>query len=100
MEAKIIFKDGTTIIAEINGDCYILNTKPEFPEDLSEVTIESQENIKVLHDAILNECYGIDNRYWFNFCEESAYDKTIRELKEENKMLEDAIIELADIIGR
>ena len=99
MEAKIIFKDGTDITAEKNADCYIINSKPEFPEDLSNIIIESEEGNKEFEHALLIECAGTDKRYWFAFIEESPYDRTIRELCEENEMLENAIVELAEIIG-
>lgn len=99
MEAKIVFKDGTEITAEKNGDSYILDTKPEFPEDLTDLVIQSAEGNKVFENAILIECASVDGRYWFSFMEEPAADRTIRELREENAMLEDAILELAEIIG-
>ena len=99
MEAKVIFKNGQEITAEMNGSSLIVNEKPDFPEDLSEVTVRSADGDTVYHYALLVECASIDNRYWFTFINESESDRTIRELREENQMLEDAIIELAEIIG-
>ena len=73
--AKIIFKDGTELEVEANGSCFILNEKPEFPDDLSEVTIERDGNEEVLHNVGVDECASVDGRYWFTFIVASAYDK-------------------------
>ena len=99
MEAKIIFKDGTEITAEVNGTCYITETEPEFPEDLSIVTVEEDISTRTFTNARVQECASIDGRYWFVFIEESEQERIIRELREENEALEEAIIELAEIIG-
>lgn len=92
MEARIVFKDGTEIIAEKNGDSYIVNQKPEIPEDLSGLVIHSEEGVRTYVNPVLSECASIDGRYWFAFVEEDPRDAEIR-------MLEDAIIELAELIG-
>lgn len=99
MEAKIVFTDGTEINAEKNGSCLITNTEPVLPADLSGMYIESEEGIQEFEYPVFVECASADGRYWFSFIEESKTDRTIRELREENAMLEDAIIELAEIIG-
>jgi hypothetical protein len=62
--------------------------------------IIEKENERIeFQSPILIECASIDGRFWFSFMEEPEDKKTIRELCEENKMLEDAIIELAGLIG-
>lgn len=96
--AQIIFADGKTFAVEVNGDCYIMDDKPEFPADLSIVTIEDGEQTIVIHDAILIECASVDGRYWFAFIKESPEEKTIRELQESNQMLIDCILEMSEII--
>lgn len=98
MEAKIIFKDGTELTAEKNGDCLILTQKPSFPDDLSTVTVQAEDGVREYHNALLIECESIDNRYWFAFNEESEADRTIRELKEQNDMLTECILEMSEII--
>lgn len=97
--AVIRFADGTELQAARNGDCFILPTPPEFPEDLSLVTVEIGEETYIYHNAKVQNCASVDEKYWFAFIEESPAEKTIRELREENAMLEDAIIELAELIG-
>ena len=92
MEAKITFANGSELTAEMSGNCFIVNEKPDFPEDLSEVTVESGEGEKVYQNVIVQECAHVDDKYWFAFVEEDPRDVEIR-------MLEDAIIELAEIIG-
>ena len=98
MEARITFKDGSEMTVEKNGNCYILPTKPEFPADLSIVTVDSDDGVQVYNDALLIECASIDGRYWFAFSEESQTDKTIRELRESNDMLTECILEMSEII--
>ena len=99
MEAKFIFKDGTEIVAEDRSGSYAIAEKPVFPEDLTGMKIIDQFGERTLEYPIFVECAPIEGKYWFNFIEESIQDRTFRELKEENSMLEDAIIELAGLIG-
>ena len=99
MNAIITFNDDSTITVEKNGDCFISETKPDFPTNLDNIKIESKDETKVINHAQLIECASVDQRYWFTFNEESLYERTIRELREENEILEDAISELASIIG-
>lgn len=99
MEAKIIFKDKSEITAEVNGSCYITESKPEFPEDLSVVTVEEDEATKTFANARVQECASVDGLYWFTFVEESEQERTIRELREDNETLAEAIVELAELIG-
>ena len=98
MEAKIIFKDGTEMTAEKNGDCLILSQKTPLPDDLSIVTVQAEDGTREYHNAQVLECASVDGRYWFAFAEESEGDKTIRELKEQNDMLTECILEMSEII--
>ncbi|MCR5777251.1 MAG: hypothetical protein K6G84_07550 [Lachnospiraceae bacterium] len=61
---KITFKDGSVITAEKNGSCYIVDSAPEFPEDLNNITIEGEVNTTIAHGQ-LQECASVDGRYWF-----------------------------------
>lgn len=74
-EAKIIFNDGIEITAEVNGSCYIVDTKPEFPDDLTEVVIEKDGTQETLEFAEVQECASSDGRYWFTFATATEYDK-------------------------
>jgi hypothetical protein len=66
-KVKIIFNDGTELVAEQNGDCFIVDKKPDFPADTSTVQVgeETLENVSVV------ECASVDGRYWFAFREMS-----------------------------
>lgn len=64
-KAIITFKNGLKVEAEANGSCFIVDSKPEFPFDLSEVTVTNGENEKVLHEVEINEAASVDGRYWF-----------------------------------
>ena len=74
-KVTIEFKDGSQIEAEVNGNCYITDSEPDFPEDLSEVTIRGEENTEVITDVRILECASVDSRYWFTFTFTSAYEK-------------------------
>lgn len=81
---KIILSNGTELIAVRNGDCFIVDEKPDFPADLSTVTVgeETLENVSVV------ECASIDGRYWFAFREMSPEEIWRAEI-------EDALCELS-----
>lgn len=64
-KAKITFKNGLEIEAEVNGSCYIVDSKLDFPVDLSEVTVTVGEDEKVLREVEVNEAASVDGRYWF-----------------------------------
>ena len=101
MTATITFQSGDQITVEKNGDCYITDTKPEFPEPLGNVSITSDEGDRTYEDALLIECASVDGRYWFAFMETPEDVKLrnrIAELEETNGMLEDCIIEISEII--
>jgi hypothetical protein len=98
MQANIIFNDGTSIVVEQNANTFISITKPDFPDDLSVVTIESNGQFQNLYNVTVQKCAGIDDRYWFGFLEETEQQKTIRELREENELIAGAIMELAELI--
>lgn len=71
MEKVVItFLDGSTVKADRNGDSYIVDEKPSFPNDLSEVVVtdedfkdETYENVQII------ECASVDGRYWFGLRE-------------------------------
>ena len=69
MKAIIKFLNGEYLEVEENGNSYILDTKPVFPQNLSTVTITNEETTITLHNVELVECASIDDRYWFNFTE-------------------------------
>ena len=62
-KVMITFLDGTVVEAEVNGNCYIADEKPVFPNDLSEVSI-SGEDEQTIHHAEIIEAASTDGRYW------------------------------------
>ena len=88
MEAKITFKDGSSIKAKVNGSCYIVDEKPGFPEDLSTVTVADDDGERVIQDAQVVECYSTDGRYWFAF-------RTLSETEKRFADIEDALCDLS-----
>ena len=98
MEAKIIFKNGTELTAEVNGNSYILMDEPEFPEDLSVVTVQENGSNTVFNNVKVQPCASVDGRYWFTFVEEGELERALRELHEENEILTECILEMSEII--
>ena len=96
MEAIIRFKNGEMIRAEQNGNCFIVPEAPEFPEDLSEVTVLADGQETVLHYVMIQEAAAVDNRFWFCMVEESAEDRQLREQAEHLHFLEDCIMERSE----
>lgn len=90
--AVITFLDGSEIAVEVNGDSFILDEEPEFPDDLSAVTITEGEDTRELWNVKVQECASIDGRYWFAFVQISEVELRFAEL-------EDALCELSIMEG-
>ena len=93
MQAKIIFANMTETSAEMNGDCFILDEKSEFPPDLSIVTIQLANENRVYRNAEIIECASIDGRYWFAFRELTPDELYRKQLDDERNMVLDLISE-------
>ena len=98
MDVRIIFRDQTEITAERNGDCFIVSSEPAFPADLSSVAVVSDEGRWMLSHARVIPCASVDGRFWFAFAEESAEEKALRELREQNEMLTECLLEISEIV--
>lgn len=61
---KITFSDGTVVTAEKNGSCFITDEMPDFPEELTDITIEG-ESITTIENGRIIEAASVDGRYWF-----------------------------------
>ena len=68
-KVTITFNDGTIINADLNGNCYIVDTKPEFPRDLTNITVQGEKYNQTYQNGEIIECYSIDGRYWFGINE-------------------------------
>lgn len=75
-KATIKFKDGTEIEAEVNGNNYITETRPEFPEDMTEVIVVKNEAEETLKNVSIQESAGLDDRFWFIFHEATQQEIT------------------------
>ena len=73
MDTIITFADGTIIYAENNGNCYITDTRPAFPDNLSDVIVQISNGDtsrgQIYQHAEIIECANVDGRYWFAFRE-------------------------------
>ena len=63
--AVILFNDGTSIEAEVNGSCYITDSKPEFPGDLTGIVISAESGVRHIDNGQIIEAASVDGRYWF-----------------------------------
>jgi len=80
MENVIItFADGTSINAELNGTSYITDNKPDFPDDLSIVTITGPKTNMTIENARIITCASVDGRFWFAIL--STSQKEIEDMK-------------------
>jgi hypothetical protein len=66
---KIIFNDGTEITAKKNGSCFIVDEAPEFPEDLTGITIEGENGTTEIENGRIIESASVDGKYWFTIQE-------------------------------
>jgi len=80
---KIIFKNKTAIIAELNGNCFVTDEEPSFPTDLSLVIVEdSAGNEKQRFNyAEITEAASVDGRYWWVFTETPENVRAMRQLQ-------------------
>jgi len=85
---KIVFNDGSVLNAEQNGTNYIVNSKPAFPEDLTNITIEGALGTSTIENGMIVECFALDNRYWFTIVE-----------KPQSEVLKEQILDLECIIS-
>ena len=93
MGIRITFANGSGLDAEVNGNCYITDTRPEFPDDLSVVTVAADDPCcdRTYRNAHLVECASSDGRYWFTFREPSSEELYRMQLDEERGMTLDLI---------
>ncbi len=80
-KVTIRFTNGETIEAEVNGNNFITDTEPEFPDDLTKVEIESEEGTTVLNDVFVQEGAPLDGRYWFILMETPKEEIKTNELE-------------------
>lgn len=80
-KVKIIFKNGMEIDAEENGGSLITDSKPDFPDDLSSVTVTGDFGERIYKNAEVIECASVDGRYWFTFREIPEAARAARQMQ-------------------
>ena len=80
-KAKIVFKNGMEIEAEENASSLIMDSKPDFPADLSFVTVIGAVGERTYKNAEIIECASIDGRYWFAFREIPEADRAAKQMQ-------------------
>ncbi len=81
MEAKIVFKDGTTINAQVNGHCYIVDVEPTFPEDLTDIIVKKGKETQTIANGRIVPAASVDGRYWFAIIEISEAEEEANQLR-------------------
>lgn len=70
------------IEAEKNASSYITEEKPEFPDDLTDITVFSDGTaVEELKNATVAECASVDGRYWFALHEISNEEMESEKIK-------------------
>lgn len=80
-KVRITFKNGMKMEAEVNGSSLITDSRPEFPSDLSAVTVTGADGERIYRDAEIIECASVDNRYWFSFREAPEAERATRQMQ-------------------
>ena len=78
-KAVIKFNDGTELEVEVNGSSFIVDAKPDFPSDLTNITVTKEDTVDTFTYAELVECFSIDGRYWFSFIEIPEQERLMKE---------------------
>ena len=98
MVVKIKFESGDVIVAEQNGNSFIVDEKPSFPADMGLVTVDGTDGVRTYNEPQIVECASVDGRYWFCFVEETPLKKRIRQLEANNDALLECLLEMSEIV--
>jgi len=87
-KVMLTFENGIKIEADVNGDCYIVDEKPDFPIGLTTVLVDDGEVEIEKENVTITESAPLDGRYWFALVPASEFDIWRAEI-------EDALCELS-----
>ena len=79
-KVKIVFQNGMEMEAEENGSSLITESRPDFPADLSSVTVIGSGGEHIYKNAEIVECASVDYRYWFTFREIPESERIARQM--------------------
>ena len=79
-KATIIFNDGTELEAAVNGDCFIVDEKPDFPNDLTDISIVSDQGERTVEHGRIVECAS-EEGYWFAIAEIPEAERTLTQMQ-------------------
>lgn len=80
-KVKILFKNGTEINAEKNGNSLITENRPDFPADLSFVKVVGNGAECTYKNAEIIKCASVDGRFWFAFREIPETERAARQMQ-------------------
>jgi len=87
-KVMLTFENGIKIEADVNGDCYIVDEKPDFPIGITNVLVDDGEVEIEKENVTIIESAPLDGRYWFALVPASEFDIWRAEI-------EDALCELS-----
>ena len=87
---QIIFKNGMTLSVTQNASTYTAPERPDFPEDLTDITIIGDEGRKTIANGMIVDCYAEGEGYHFAIIEK-PYQMVLEEKLSEQ---DDIICEL------
>ena len=70
---------GVTLSGYYTGE--IVNEKPEFPEDLTDVGVEEKGEEKNIKEGRVVACASVDGRYWFAIIEIPEQERILTHLQ-------------------
>ena len=79
--AKITFSNGEEITAEVNGNCFIVDEAPEFPDNLEDITIKKDGQEETIEHGRIIECASTDDKYWFTIGEIPEGERVLEEMQ-------------------
>lgn len=90
----ITFNNNTVLNVEQNGSTFVLEEKPNFPEDLTDVMISSENGTQHISNGLVVECYAPDSKFYFTIIEK-PYQMILEERLSEQ---DDIICELLEML--
>ena len=74
--ATIRWNDGTELETRVNGTCYITDEKPDFPDDLTDVEVITEDGQAHFANPKIIECAaGFEPGYWFTLVEKGETEQ-------------------------
>lgn len=105
---QIIFNDGTILECEMNGSTFLVDEKPTFMENLTDILIkevgtdengtETETEIAFIKNGLVVECYTPEEKYAFTIIEKPYTQVLEEKLAEMARVQEEQDEVIAEIL--